>query len=149
MKCPYCASDELKVLDKRDVDSGEAIKRRRECAGCGKRFTTYEKPDVFLTIIKKDGKKEAYDRLKILNGVIKACEKRPIPQDAINLIVDEVESEVFNKDTIEIPSRTIGSIVMKKLMKLDKVAYLRFASVYREFDDVNLFAEEIEKLARA
>lgn len=146
MKCPYCSSKENKVVDKRESSSG-STRRRRECLGCCKRFTTYEKvEDVFLTVIKKDGRKEQYDRLKLLSGMQKACEKRPVGSELMARMADEIESGLLKAGTTEIESRQIGIIVMNKLKKLDKIAYIRFASVYHEFEDVNSFAKEVEKL---
>ncbi|MFO8015967.1 MAG: transcriptional regulator NrdR [Candidatus Woesearchaeota archaeon] len=148
MKCPYCSSEETKVLDKRDLNHGEAVRRRRACNGCEKRFTTYERIGVFLTVIKKDGQKEPYTRLKILNGIKKACEKRPIDENTINDITESIEAEIFRKYSMEVNSRAIGNIVIRKLKRADEVAYVRFASVYREFDDINSFTKEVGKLTK-
>lgn len=147
MRCPYCGSEDLKVLDKRTSDE-KSIWRRRECLKCGKRFTTYERVgSVDLIVIKKDGKRrERFDRSKLKSGILKACEKRPVTNEAIEKIVDEIEAELRGEDSIEIPSRKIGELVMKKLKKLDKVAYIRFASVYREFEDIESFQNELKKL---
>jgi transcriptional repressor NrdR len=147
MRCPYCGSEDLKVLDKRTSDE-KSIWRRRECLKCGKRFTTYERVgSVDLIVIKKDGKRrERFDRSKLKSGILKACEKRPVTNEAIEKIVDEIEAELRGEDSIEIPSKKIGELVMKKLKKLDKVAYIRFASVYREFEDIESFQDELKKL---
>ncbi len=146
MHCPYCSSDELKVLDKRSSDE-KSIWRRRECLKCGKRFTTYERVEsVDLIVVKKDGRRERFDRNKLKSGILKSCEKRPITNEMIEKTVDEIEGELRGEDSIEIPSRRIGELVMKKLKKLDKVAYIRFASVYREFEDIESFQNELKKL---
>jgi transcriptional repressor NrdR len=146
MRCPYCSSDELKVLDKRTSDE-KSIWRRRECLKCGKRFTTYERVEsVDLIVVKKDGRRERFDRNKLKSGILKSCEKRPITNEMIEKTVDEIEGELRGEDSIEIPSRRIGELVMKKLKKLDKVAYIRFASVYREFEDIESFQNELKKL---
>lgn len=149
MKCPYCSSEENKVVDKRESSSG-STRRRRECLDCRRRFTTYEKVEgVFLTVIKKDRRKEPYDRLKLLSGMQKACEKRPVCSELMARMADEIESGLLKAGTTEIESRQIGVIVMNRLKKLDKIAYIRFASVYHEFEDVNSFAKEVEKLVDA
>jgi transcriptional repressor NrdR len=148
MRCPYCSSEELKVVDKRNSEE-KSIWRRRECLKCGKRFTTYERIEsVELIVIKKDGKgRERFDRSKLKNGILKACEKRPVTNESIEKMVDEIESELRSSDGIEIPSKRIGELVMRKLKKVDKVAYIRFASVYREFEDLDSFQEELKKLS--
>jgi transcriptional repressor NrdR len=149
MKCPYCSSLETKVVDKRDANE-KTIRRRRECLKCGKRFTTYERIESFdLIIIKKNGNRERFDRQKLKIGILKACEKRPISNETIERIVDEIETDLRNKDDVEIPSRVVGELVMKKLKRLDKVAYIRFASVYREFADLESFERELKRLNRA
>ncbi|MFH1505366.1 MAG: transcriptional regulator NrdR [archaeon] len=150
MKCPYCNHQESKVIDKRETgDNEEITRRRRECLHCGKRFTTHEKVESFnLVVIKKSGNRQSFDRDKISKGMYKACEKRPISHEQIDQVVNEIEAEIRNKDTTEIPSKMIGEIIMKKLRRLDKVAYIRFASVYKDFEDVDTFKEEIEKLLR-
>ncbi|MEM5871662.1 MAG: transcriptional regulator NrdR [Candidatus Aenigmatarchaeota archaeon] len=149
MKCPYCGQNELKVVDKRNSDD-KSIWRRRECLKCGKRFTTYERVEtVDLIVIKKDGRRERFDRNKLKTGILKACEKRPVTNETIEKIVDEIENELRNQESIEIPSKKIGELVMKKLKKIDQVAYIRFASVYREFKDIESFREELEKLKNA
>src|SRR3989344_1377260 len=148
MRCPYCSSGESRVVDKRESSPG-ITRRRRECQKCKKRFTTYEKVEILdLSIIKKDGTREAFDREKLEKGIRRACEKRPIGQEKIDKIVSEIEAELLNKKAKEVSSREIGELVMKKLKKLDKVAYIRFASVYREFEDINSFEEELDKLKK-
>ena len=147
MKCPFCSSDNTRVFDSRPADDNNSIRRRRLCDNCGKRFTTYEKVETIpLIIIKKDNNREQYDRSKIEAGVLRACHKRPISVNQINQLVDEVETEIFNREEKEIPSTLIGEIVMDKIMKLDSVAYVRFASVYREFKDVDTFMDELKKM---
>jgi len=145
LKCPFCSHDESKVIDSRPIGEGQAIRRRRECISCGKRFTTYEKiEETPLMIIKKGGNRQTYDRNKLLNGIIKACEKRPVPMDTIEKIVDEVERS-FSLEK-EITSEAIGEMVMNMLKNIDDVAYVRFASVYRQFKDINSFMEELKKI---
>ncbi len=147
MKCPFCSSDNTRVIDSRPADDNNSIRRRRLCDNCGKRFTTYEKVETIpLIVIKKDNNREQYDRSKIEAGVLRACHKRPISVNQINQLVDEVETEVFNREEKEIPSTLIGEIVMDKIMALDSVAYVRFASVYREFKDVDTFMNELKKV---
>ena len=147
MKCPFCSEENTKVIDSRPADDNSSIRRRRQCEKCGKRFTTYEKLETIpLIVIKKDQMREPYDRSKIEKGVFRSCIKRPISIDQINELVDSVESTVFNLGEKEVPSGLIGEILMDKLQELDPVAYVRFASVYREFKDVNTFVEEIKKL---
>ena len=141
VKCPFC-SGETKVVDKRD--SEENTRRRGECEACGKRFTTYERPSVNLAIVKKDGRREAYNRDKIRSGIIKACEKRPVSLESIEASVDLIEKAI--RDTDEVTSSEIGERVMGELRNLDKIAYIRFASVYREFDDLNAFEREVRLL---
>ena len=137
MKCPYCNQDNTRVVDSRPVDENTAIRRRRMCDECGKRFTTYEKVETIpLIVIKKDQNREQYDRSKIEAGVLRACHKRPVSAEQIHELVDAVETEIFNMEEREIPSSVIGEIVMNKLKDLEAVAYVRFASVYREFKDV-------------
>lgn len=149
MRCPYCLSPEIKVVDKRDDEENSIIRRRRECLKCEKRFTTYERVEAFeLAVIKKDGRKEQFSREKLLSGVQKACEKRPIDEGRIERIVDDIESDLRNQEETEIPSRFIGELVMKKLKKMDKVAYIRFASVYREFGDLETFEKELRELKK-
>jgi transcriptional repressor NrdR len=145
MKCPYCGSDDTRVIDSRPADDNYSIRRRRICDNCTKRFTTYEKVETIpLIIIKKDNNRETYDRSKIESGVLRACHKRPVSATQITSLVDEVENEISTLEDKEIPSRVIGEIVMKKLKDLDAVAYVRFASVYREFKDVDSFMDELK-----
>ena len=148
MKCPFCGKENTRVIDSRPADDGSSIRRRRQCDECTKRFTTYEKVEAIpLVVIKKDNNRESYDRSKVEAGVYRSCHKRPISVDQINTLVDEVETAVFNMEEKEIPSSVIGQLVMEKLRALDAVAYVRFASVYREFKDVNTFMSEIKKIS--
>lgn len=147
MKCPFCNHENTRVIDSRPAEDNNSIRRRRVCDECGKRFTTYEKIETIpLIIIKKDNNREAYDRAKIEAGVLRACHKRPVSAQQITTLVDEVENEIFNREEREIPSGTIGELVMNKLKDLDAVAYVRFASVYREFKDVNTFMDELKSV---
>ena len=147
MKCPFCSHANTRVIDSRPAEDNNSIRRRRVCDECGKRFTTYEKIETIpLIIIKKDNNREAYDRAKIEAGVLRACHKRPVSAQQITTLVDEVENEIFNREEREIPSGTIGELVMNKLKDLDAVAYVRFASVYREFKDVNTFMDELKSV---
>ncbi|MBR2876865.1 MAG: transcriptional regulator NrdR [Clostridia bacterium] len=147
MKCPFCGYEESKVIDSRPTDEGEKIRRRRECISCGNRFTTYEKIEsVPIMIIKKDKSRESFNRDKLLKGMVRACEKRPVPIDTLEKIVDEIESEIQNSLDREITSVKIGELVMDKLKDVDEVAYVRFASVYRQFKDINTFMSELKKL---
>ena len=147
MKCPYCNNPDTRVIDSRPAEDGSCIRRRRSCDICGKRFTTYEKVETIpLTVIKKDNTREQYNRSKIEDGVLRACHKRPVSVNQINQLIDEVETEIFNMEEKEIPSSVIGELVMDKLKDLEAVAYVRFASVYREFKDVNSFVEELKKV---
>ncbi|MBQ1352530.1 MAG: transcriptional repressor NrdR [Firmicutes bacterium] len=147
MKCPFCENPDTKVIDSRQTDDGHAIRRRRECENCKKRFTTYEKvEEMILMVIKKDGSREAFDRNKIFSGIVKACEKRPVPVAKIEEVVDEIERGLNNMMEKEVESAFIGELIMEKLRDLDEVAYVRFASVYRQFTDINTFVSEIEKL---
>ena len=147
MKCPFCSHENTRVIDLRPAEDNNSIRRRRVCDECGKRFTTYEKIETIpLIIIKKDNNREAYDRAKIEAGVLRACHKRPVSAQQITTLVDEVENEIFNREEREIPSGTIGELVMNKLKDLDAVAYVRFASVYREFKDVNTFMDELKSV---
>lgn len=149
MKCRYCTSTESKVIDSRPTDDGSAIRRRRECMGCGKRFTTYEKiEELPIMVVKKDGRREPFDSEKILTGIRRACQKRPISAAAQDKLVEDVVREVFNSLEQEIPSSHIGELVMQRLKELDEVAYVRFASVYRQFKDINTFMQELELLLR-
>ena len=147
MKCPFCNQENTRVVDSRPADENSSIRRRRMCDACGKRFTTYEKVDTIpLVVIKKDQNREQYDRRKIEDGVMRACYKRPIPIQKIKETIDAIEMEIFNLEEKEIESKAIGEIVMDKLKDLDAVAYVRFASVYREFKDVNTFMNELKKI---
>lgn len=149
MKCPFCNQDDTRVVDSRPVDDNSSIRRRRMCDACGKRFTTYEKVETIpLIVIKKDQNREQYDRRKIENGVIRACYKRPISAQQITAVVDQIETQVFGREEREVSSEVIGEIVMDQLKELDPVAYVRFASVYREFKDVNTFMDELKKLLK-
>lgn len=147
MKCPFCGDDNTKVIDSRPADDNSSIRRRRQCDCCNKRFTTYEKIEsIPLVIIKKDNIRESYDRTKIEKGVFRACHKRPISVEQITNLVDQVESAIYNMEEREISSSVVGQIVMEKLKDLDDVAYVRFASVYREFKDVNTFMDELRSM---
>ena len=147
MNCPFCKADTDRVVDSRPADDGFAIRRRRECLGCGKRYTTYERvEEVPLRVVKKDGSRVPFDRTKLLAGLLKACEKRPVPMHALENIVDQVEREACKMADNEIDSRTIGEAVMAGLKEIDHVAYVRFASVYRDFKDVNQFLDELRPL---
>ena len=149
MKCRYCSSTESKVVDSRPTEDGTSIRRRRECINCGKRFTTYEKiEEIPIMVIKKDGTREPFDSEKILSGVRKACEKRPVSTADMELLVDNVVREVFNSLEQEVKSEAIGEMVMSRLKDLDEVAYVRFASVYRQFKDINTFMKRAEDIAR-
>jgi len=146
MKCPFCGEDNTRVIDSRPADDNYSIRRRRLCDACKKRFTTYEKVETIpLIVIKKDNNREQYDRSKIEAGVLRACHKRPISIHQINELVDSVETEIFNREEREISSDMIGEMVMERLKNLEAVAYVRFASVYREFKDVNTFMDELKK----
>ena len=146
MKCPFCSSENTRVIDSRPADDNNSIRRRRLCDDCGKRFTTYEKVETIpLIIIKKDNNRETYDRTKIEAGVLRACHKRPVSAKQLTTLIDEVENEIFNMEEKEIPSQIIGELVMNKLKNTDMVAYVRFASVYREFKDINTFMDELKK----
>lgn len=147
MKCPYCAFDDSKVVDSRPSEEGTMIRRRRECNKCNKRFTTYERVEnIPLIVVKKGGQRTAFDKNKIFNGMIKACEKRPVPIDAIKIVVDDLERSLYQGEMKEIPSSLIGEQVMVALKSMDQVAYVRFASVYRQFKDVASFMDELERL---
>lgn len=149
MKCPYCNAADTKVIDSRPADDNSSIRRRRQCETCGKRFTTYEKLETMpLMVIKKDRSRETYDRSKIEAGIIHSCHKRPVSTQQINMVIDEIENQIFNMEEKEVESTVIGELVMRKLEQLDEVAYVRFASVYREFKDVNTFMEELGKLLK-
>lgn len=147
MKCPFCEFAESKVIDSRPTDEGEAIRRRRECLSCGKRFTTYEKIETIpLMVVKKDKSRQMFDRDKILNGIMRACEKRPVSTAQMERIVSEIENTTQNMLEREITTEKLGEMVMDMLKDVDEVAYVRFASVYRQFTDVNTFVEEVNKL---
>ena len=147
MKCPFCSVDNTRVIDSRPADDGDSIRRRRQCDACGRRFTTYEKVETIpLIVIKKDKNRETYDRRKIEAGVIKSCHKRPVSAEAVTKCIDDIENEIFNLEVKEVDSTQIGEIVMDKIKDLDQVAYVRFASVYREFKNVNTFMDELTKL---
>jgi len=147
MKCPFCGHDEDRVIDSRPAEDGAAIRRRRECVGCGARFTTYEKIETLpLLVVKKDGTREPFNRDKLLNGLLKACEKRPVSNEQLMGLLTFVEGQVQNAVNREISSQDIGELVMKKLKEIDEVAYVRFASVYRQFKDVNSFLEELNEM---
>ena len=146
MKCPFCGQENIRVVDSRPVEDTNSIRRRRMCESCGKRFTTHEKVEsIALSVIKKDQNREQYDRSKIQDGVLRACYKRPIPVEKIETMMDSIEGEIFDRADREISSSEIGEIVMSHLQHLDAVAYVRFASVYREFKDVSTFMEELKK----
>jgi transcriptional repressor NrdR len=147
MKCLYCGCTDSRVIDSRPTDEGSAIRRRRECTNCNRRFTTYEKiEEIPIMVVKKDGRREPYDGDKVLNGIRKACEKRPIPSSEVERVADEVTRQVFNSLDQEITSEKIGGIIMQQLKELDDVAYVRFASVYRQFKDIDAFMEEMRLL---
>ena len=147
MKCPFCGDDNTRVIDSRPADDNEAIRRRRQCDEWGKRFTTYEKVETIpLIVIKKDKNRETYDRSKIESGVVRSCHKRPVSVDQIEACVDEIENKIFNLGVREIESEKIGEIVMDQIRDLDQVAYVRFASVYRQFKDADTFMSELKKL---
>ena len=147
MRCPFCSNADTKVIDSRPTEEGFAIRRRRGCDNCGRRFTTYEKiEETILMVVKKDARREVFDRNKVLNGIVKACEKRPVSMTQIETMVNDIEKTLTNLVEKEVSSDYIGELVMEELKKVDEVAYVRFASVYRQFTDVNTFIREIEKL---
>jgi transcriptional repressor NrdR len=147
MNCPFCGHPDNRVVDSRDVRSGSEIRRRRECAECDQRFTTYERVDELpTTVVKKDGRRESFDREKLLTGLLRACEKRPVPRRDLVAIVDSVESHLAAREVREISTEEIGNLVIEELRRLDQVAYVRFASVYRRFEDVNQFMDELKTL---
>lgn len=147
MKCPFCGFEESKVIDSRPTDEGERIRRRRECVKCGKRFTTYEVIEtVPVIVVKKDKSRESFDRTKLFNGILRACEKRPVSIETIDNMVDSIETALQNSLDREVTSVHIGEMVMDKLKETDEVAYVRFASVYRQFRDINTFMDELAKL---
>jgi len=147
MRCPFCRQDQDKVVDSRASGEGTTIRRRRECLQCGRRFTTYERIESLpLRVVKKDGRREGFDREKVMTGILRACEKRPVSTEEIERIVNEIENELYQHFDKEVTSRHIGQLVMKRLRDLDKVAYVRFASVYREFEDVSEFVDEVRPM---
>ena len=147
MKCPYCSNPDTKVIDSRPAEDGNSIRRRRACDECGKRFTTYERVEIMpLTVIKKDKTREPYDRSKMMSGILRACHKRPVSVEQIEQMVNKIENELFNLEYKEIESKQIGEVVMEHLKSLEQVAYVRFASVYREFKDVETFMNELKKM---
>lgn len=148
MKCPFCLNEITNVIDKRGTGNGDVIRRRRECEKCGKRFTTYERVEVDLRVIKKDGRREAYEREKVRRGIMKACEKRPVSTEKIEEMVNRIEVILRGKNSAEIDSSIVGDLVMRELKKADKVAYIRFASVYKEFADVQSFEDELKTLKK-
>ncbi len=149
MRCPYCNYSESKVIDSRPAEEGTTIRRRRECLSCGKRFTTYEIMEQLpLLVIKRDGSRQSFDRVKVINGMVKACEKRPVPMEQIEKVADEIEQELQSSLEREVSSAQIGEMIMDRLKDLDQVAYVRFASVYRQFKDINTFLEELNKLLK-
>ena len=149
MKCPFCQAQDTKVIDSRPADDNSSIRRRRQCESCNKRFTTYEKLETIpLMVIKKDDSRENFDRSKIEYGIIQSCHKRPVSTVVIRKTVGDIENQIYSMEVSEIPTRKIGELVMEKLKELDEVAYVRFASVYREFKDVNTFVDEISKLLK-
>lgn len=150
MRCPYCSYEESKVIDSRPTDEGIRIRRRRECLKCSKRFTTYEVIEtVPVVVVKKDKSRETFDRNKLLNGLLRACEKRPVSLDTLEHIVDEIENMLQNSLDREVPSSLIGKYAMEKLKDIDEVAYVRFASVYRQFKDINTFMEELNRMIKS
>ncbi|MBW2975489.1 transcriptional regulator NrdR [Candidatus Woesearchaeota archaeon] len=149
MRCPYCGLGETKVIETREAEDSDVTRRRRECLKCRKRFTTYERVEMLdLRVVKKDGRIEGFDRSKVLNGILKACEKRPIKIEKMERIVDKIDSDLRKKESVEIPAKVIGELVMEKLKELDHVAYIRFASVYREFNDIKGFEKELKNIKR-
>ena len=148
MICPYCQKQETKVVDSRETENEEVTRRRRECLNCQKRFTTYERVETDLRVIKKDGTITQYEREKVRSGILKSCEKRPIETETIEKSVNKIEAILRSEQKIDIPSKLIGELVMKELKKLDKVAYIRFASVYKDFEDIGSFEDELKKLKK-
>lgn len=147
MRCPFCTNEEDKVIDSRSSNEGKSVRRRRECSKCKKRFTTYEYiEEVPLMVIKKDGRREAFDRNKIISGIVKACEKRPVSMEKVESVVDKVEKELQKNFDKEVKAQVVGELVMDYLHKMDEVAYVRFASVYRQFKDINQFMKELKDL---
>jgi len=149
MKCPYCSEPDSRVVDSRPTDEESAIRRRRECLNCSRRFTTYERPEEQpIVVIKKDGRRELFSRAKIMAGLLRACEKRPVPLQVLEEAVSEIEVRLQQESTAEVPSSRIGELVMEKLRNIDEVAYVRFASVYRQFTDIHNFMGELDRLLR-
>ena len=147
LKCPFCFFDESKVVDSRSTDDNTTIRRRRECSSCGRRYTTYEKiEDIPILVVKRDSTRENFNKEKIVNGLIIACQKRPVSRKQIEEIAEDIEKKISNKMLTEIESETIGEMVMEKLKEIDEISYVRFASVYRQFKDINTFLEEITRL---
>ncbi len=147
MKCPFCGYTESKVIDSRPAEEGATIRRRRECLACGKRFTTYEIIERLpLVVVKRDGSRQSFDKVKLINGMVRACEKRPVSLDTLEKIADEIEQELQSNLEREVSTVNVGEMVMKRLKEIDEVAYVRFASVYRSFKDINTFMEELSKL---
>ncbi|SMC67688.1 transcriptional regulator NrdR [Sporomusa malonica] len=150
MRCPFCGVADSKVIDSRSSDEGNSIRRRRECSSCSRRFTTYEVvEEIPLMVIKKDGRREMFDRGKLLGGIVRACEKRPVPVDVIEIAVSKIEKAIRNKIEREVSTHQIGEAVMQQLKEIDQVAYVRFASVYRQFADINNFMQELELLMKS
>ena len=149
MRCLFCGHLESKVIDSRSTEEGTTIRRRRECLECGKRFTTYEKIETIpIIVVKKDGLRESFDREKVLNGILRACEKRPVTLSDIEKLIDDIESKLYNMLEREVTSEKIGEMVMERLKNLDDIAYVRFASVYRQFKDINSFMDELAKIIK-
>ena len=149
MKCPFCRHNKTRVVDKRNLEELDTIRRRRECLACGRRFSTYERIEwTGVSVIKKDGRRESFDRDKLLAGLLKACEKRPIPREEVEKLVSAIEAGLYNYGSREVPAQIIGELVMDRLKALDKVAYIRFASVYREFTDLKSFEKELRTLKK-
>ena len=149
MKCPFCRHPKTRVVDKRNLEELDTIRRRRECLSCGRRFSTYERIELTrVSVIKKDGRRESFARDKLLAGLLKACEKRPIPREEVEKLVSTIEAELYNFGNREVPAQVIGELVMDRLRALDKVAYIRFASVYREFTDLKSFEKELRTLKK-
>lgn len=149
MRCPFCQSDETKVLDSRQIEAGTAIRRRRECEVCSRRFTTYEKyEDVQLIVVKKGGTREPFSRHKIMNGLLKACEKRPVSTEQLEIVVSDIERQLRDMNEREVDSNIIGEAIMNRLFEIDEIAYIRFASVYRQFRDIQRFMEELDQLVK-
>lgn len=150
MRCPFCNTEESKVIDSRPAEDGRTIRRRRECIGCMERFTTYEKIEsVPIIIIKKDGTRQTFVREKVMNGLLRACEKRPISIEQLENVIDEIEAQINNSLKREVTSKEVGEMVIEKLKSLDEIAYVRFASVYRQFKDINSFVDELQKLLQS